>query len=537
MLRREFLKRAGLAALAMPAFGDLGCSTSRQPGPVTVRPFELDELTVSELQAGLEAGRFSATSLTRLYLARIAAIDQSGPEIRSVIEVNRDAESIARELDQERKSGHTRGPLHGIPVLLKDNIDTGDRMMTTAGSLALEDHFASEDSVVAQKLRAAGAVLLGKTNLSEWANFRSEHSTSGWSGRGGQTNNPYALNRNPSGSSSGSGAAVAANLCAFAIGTETDGSIVSPATACGIVGLKPTVGLISRSGIIPIGHSQDTAGPMTRTVADAALVLGLLTGVDSRDPATRDSAGMISNDYTQFLDEDGLKGARIGIAREFFGFLPDVELVMGDAIQAMEIAGAVMIDPAEVPAHDDLGEAEYTVLTYEFKNDLNLYLGRVATHLPVHNIAELIEFNERYRDREMPFFAQETLIHAQERGPLTDDAYRTALEKARRLSRDEGIDAVMNKHRLDALIAPTGGPAFLTDHINGDNYLGGSSSPAAIAGYPSITVPAGFVHGLPVGISFFGRAWSEPTLLRIAYAFEQATKFRRKPKFLPAIKV
>jgi amidase len=496
-----------------------------------VPPFELDEFTLADLQAGQESGQFTALSLTRKYLARIEAIDQAGPKLHAVIELNPDAEAIARELDRERKAGRVRGPLHGVPVLIKDNLDTADRMQTTAGSLALEGHHATRDAFAAQKLREAGAVLLGKSNLSEWANFRSHRSTSGWSSRGGQTNNPFALDRNPSGSSAGSGAAVSANLCAVAIGTETDGSIVSPATVCGIVGLKPTVGLISRTGIIPIAHSQDTAGPMTRTVADAALLLGVLAGVDERDEVTRESAGKVPADYTAFLDPHGLQGARIGVARRFFGFHPAVDKLMEAAFAALKSEGATLVDPADLPTHGRFGGAEFEVLLFEFKHNLNLYLGALGPEARVHSLADVIAFNEANRERVMPFFGQETLIRAQAKGPLTEPAYLEALANCRRLTRAEGIDAVMNEHRLDALIAPSSGPAHLTDHVNGDRGLGGSSSPAAVAGYPSITVPAGFAGGLPVGISFFGRAWSEPTLIKLAYAFEQATKHRRAPKF------
>jgi amidase len=532
MLRREFLQTTGLAALALPALANVGCSTDKGSRSRAVKPFELDELALAELRAGQESGRFTALSLTRKYLERIEAIDRNGPKLNSVIELNPDAEAIARELDRERKTGRVRGLLHGVPVLLKDNIDTADRMQTTAGSLALEGHHAKRDSFVAQKLREAGAVIFGKTNLSEWANFRSSRSTSGWSSRGGQTKNPFALDRNPSGSSAGSGAAVSANLCAVAIGTETDGSIVSPATACGIVGLKPTLGLISRSGIIPIAHSQDTAGPMTRTVSDAATLLGVLVGVDERDEVTRVSAGKVPADYMAFLDPRGLQGARIGIARKFLGFHPAVDKLMEAAFAALKSEGATLVDPADLPTHGRFGGAEFEVLLYEFKHGLNAYLGALGSEARVRSLADVIAFNEANRERVMPFFGQETLIRAQAKGPLTESAYREALETCRRLTRAEGIDAVMNEHQLDALIAPTAGPTHLTDHVNGDRGLGGSSSPAAVAGYPSITVPAGFVGGLPVGISFFGRAWSEPTLIKLAYAFEQATKHRRPPKFL-----
>jgi amidase len=410
--------------------------------------------------------------------------------------------------------------LHGIPILIKDNIDTADRMMTTAGSLALLGSIAARDSVVAERLRAAGAVLLGKTNLSEWANYRSSHSTSGWSGRGGLTRNPYALDRNACGSSSGSGAAVSANLCALAIGTETDGSIVCPASTNGVVGIKPTLGLIPATGIIPIAHSQDTAGPMARTVGDAAILLGALTGAD----------------YTKSLDPNGLRGARIGVARDkFFGFSEETDRVIEAAIAEIRRRGAEIVDPADIPTAGKFDDSESVVLSYEFKNDLNLYLGALGPKAPVHSLAEVIAFNESHRDKEMPYFGQDLMIKAQARGALSSKEYLDALEKDHRLSRTEGIDAVMSKFRLDALVAPTGGPAWCTDLINGDHDPGGSSTPAAVAGYPNINVPAGYAFGLPVGISFFGAANSEALLIKLAYAFEQATRHRRAPKFLPRV--
>jgi amidase len=497
--------------------------------------FELDELTVTEMQEGMASGRFTAHSITDKYLARIESIDKHGPAINSVIEVNPDAISIAKALDKERKQKHVRGPLHGIPVLIKDNIDTADRMMTTAGSLALVGSKPPKDSLVAQKLREAGAVILGKTNLSEWANIRSNQSTSGWSGRGGQTKNPYVLDRNPCGSSSGSGAAVSANLCAIAIGTETDGSIVCPASANGVVGLKPTVGLISRSGIIPISHSQDTSGPLCRTVRDAAILLGLLTGVDEEDKATSESRGKSYADYTQFLVADGLRGARIGVVRGTFGFNSAVDAVMATALEQLKSQGAVLIDPAEIETRGKFDDSESIVFMYELKADLNAYLARLGPRAPVHTLQEIIEFNEKHRDQEMPYFGQELFLKSQLKGPLTSQEYLDALKKNQQLSRVEGIDAVMDKHKLDALVGPTGGPAWLTDLIAGDHFEGGSSTPAAVAGYPNINVPAGYVYGLPVGISFFGRAWSEPVLIRIAYAYEQASKIRKSPQFIPTL--
>jgi len=482
--------------------------------------FELEEATLAELQRRMTAGSLTAHALTQAYLDRIAAIDKRGPALNSVIELNPDALSIATALDAERKAKGARGPLHGIPVLIKDNIDTADRMMTTAGSLALRGSIAARDSVVAGRLRAAGAVLLGKTNLSEWANYRSSHSTSGWSGRGGLTRNPYALDRNACGSSSGSGAAVSANLCALAIGTETDGSIVCPSSTNGVVGIKPTLGLIPATGIIPIAHSQDTAGPMARTVADAAIFLGALTGLD----------------YTTSLDANGLRGARIGVARDkFFGFSEEGDRVIDAAIAEMKRAGAEVVDPADIPTAGKFDDSESIVLSYEFKNDLNLYLGALGPQAPVHSLADVIAFNDSHRDQEMLYFGQDLMIKAQGRGPLTSQEYRDALKKDHQLARTEGIDAVMAKYRLDALVAPTAGPAWCTDLINGDHAPGGSSTPAAVAGYPNINVPAGFAFGLPVGISFFGAANSEALLIKLAYAFEQATRHRRPPKFLPRI--
>ena len=427
------------------------------------------------------------------------------------------------------------GPLHGIPMLLKDNIDTADKMMTTAGSLALVGSKVPKDSVVAQKLREAGAVILGKTNLSEWANIRSRHSTSGWSGRGGQTKNPYALDRNPCGSSAGSGAASSANFCAAAIGTETDGSIVCPSSANGLVGIKPTVGLVSRSGIIPISHSQDGAGPMCRTVRDAATVLGALTGVDAEDSATAESQGKSYADYTQFLKADGLRGSRIGVVRKTFGFMDAVDKVMEAALEAMKKEGAILVDPVEIETAGKWSETEHTVFMYELKADLNAYLARPGFNPPVKTLKDIIEFNEKNREKEMPYFGQDFFLKAEEKGPLSSKEYIEALEKNHQLARKEGIDATMEKHNLDALVGPTGGPAWLTDWVDGDHFGGGSSGAAAVAGYPNITVPAGFVFGMPVGISFFGRAWSEPVLIRLAYAFEQATKVRKPPKFLPSV--
>ena len=542
--RREFLRTSllGTAAIATatakPSVARLAiaeANTVIYSGDVPA--FELDEVTISELQDAMKSGKLTSRSITEKYLARIDQVDKQGPAINAIIELNPDALSIADAMDKERKEKGPRGPLHGIPILIKDNINTADKMMTTAGSLALLGSRAPNDSTVAQKLRDAGAVILGKTNLSEWANIRSNHSTSGWSGRGGQTKNPYALDRNPCGSSSGSGAAVSANLAAAAIGTETDGSIVCPSSTCGITGIKPTVGLVSRTGIIPISHTQDTAGPMCRTLRDAAIVLGALTGMDSADSATTESREHSYTDYTQFLKEDGLRGARIGVVRRTFGFNEDVDKLMEAALETMKKQGAVLVDPAPIESAGKFGESEFTIFLYELKADLNAYLAKLGPNAPVTTLKDIIEFNEKNSVKEMPYFGQDTFLKSEEKGPLTTQEYIDAVAKARDLARKEGIDATMDKNNLDALVGPTGGPAWLTDHINGDSFGGGSSSTAAVAGYPNITVPAGFVHGLPVGISFFGRAWSEPVLLRVAYAFEQSTKARRAPGFAPTLNI
>jgi amidase len=524
--RRRFIQ-AGLLGCAAAAAG------AEEPA-AGLKPFELDELGIAELQEGMKAGKFTAHALVEKYRARIEDIDRRGPAVNSVIELNPDALDIADALDKERKDKGQRGPLHGVPVLVKDNIDTADRMATTAGSLALVGAKPARDAFTVERLRKAGAVLLGKTNLSEWANIRSGSSTSGWSGRGGLTRNPYALDRNTSGSSAGSAVAVSACLCAAAVGTETDGSIVSPSSVNGIVGIKPTVGLCSRSGIIPISHTQDTPGPMARTVRDAALLLGALAGADPEDKATREAGEKAAADYTKFLDADGLKGARIGVVRRLMGAHPAVDAVMEEALQALKRQGAELIDPTVIPTLGRMRAGELTVFLYELKAGLNAYLQKLGPDAPVRSLKELIEFNEKNAKKEMPYFGQDLFLKAEELGPLTSDEYRDALEKCRTLSRGEGIDAAMEKNKLDALVAPTTGPAWVTDLVyGGGGGGGGSSSAAAIAGYPHITVPAGFVFGLPVGISFFGRAWSEPTLLRLAYAFEQATKARKPPRFLP----
>jgi amidase len=537
--RRTFLKAtvAGTAAALTPLYPARGAAREIEADLPSsdIKPFELDELTISDLQDGMKSGKFTARSLVEKYSARIDEIDKHGPALNSVLEMNPDALPIADALDEERKAKGSRGPLHGIPVLIKDNIDTADRMMTTAGSLALFGSKPSKDSFVAQKLRAAGAVILGKTNLSEWANIRSSHSTSGWSGRGGLTKNPYALDRNPCGSSSGSGAGVSANLCAAAIGTETDGSIVCPASSNGIAGIKPTVGLVSRSGIIPISHTQDGAGPMCRTVRDAAIMLGALTGADPADSATAASQGKSFTDYTQFCDPNGLKGARIGVARKYFGFSDPVDALMAQSLDAMKKQGAILVDPADIETLGKFDESELLVFMYELKADLNAYLARLGPNAPVRTLKDIIDFNERNHQKEMPYFGQDLFLKAESKGPLTEKSYLDALEKNHQLARTEGIDATMDKYHLDAIVAPTGGPAWITDLINGDHVAGGSSNAAAVAGYPNINVTAGFVSGLPVGISFFGRAWSEPTLIRFAFAFEQVTKPRQAPRFLATI--
>jgi amidase len=530
--RRDFL-RVGATGLALAGTaGRFDLPGKSPPAPGRVPPFELDEVTVAMLQDGMTQGKYTAKSIAQLYLERIAELDRSGPTIRSVIELNPDSLAIAEQLDRERKEKGPRGPLHGIPVLIKDNIDTADRMATSAGSLALATSHAPQDSTVAQKLREAGAVILGKTNLSEWANFRSNHSSSGWSGRGGQTKNPYALDRNPCGSSSGTGAAIAANFAAIGVGTETDGSIVCPSNNCGLVGIKPTVGLWSRAGIIPISASQDTAGPMARTVADAALLLAAVRGGDPRDPATAALVSRRAEDYAAALDPAGLRGARLGIARNFFGFSAHVDRVMEEALAACKAQGAILVDPANFPTAGQFDADEYQVLLYEFKDGINRYLASLGPSSPMKSLEDLIAFNEREKERELAFSGQETFIEAQAKGPLTTPAYRSALARCRRLSRRLGIDALMARHRLDAIVAPTGGPAWTTDHVNGDHFSGGSSTPAAVAGYPAITVPAGDVFGLPVGICFFGAAWSEARLIKLAFAYEQATHHRRPPAFL-----
>jgi amidase len=544
--RRSFLQSAllgGVAASLTPAYAAGAAArdlTERTPNaatplPAEVKPFELEEATIPQLQDGMKSGKYTAQSLVEKYLARIDEIDKRGPAVNAIIELNPDALSIAKALDQERNGKGARGPLHGIPVLIKDNIDTADRMMTTAGSLALVGSKPPKDSFVAQRLRAAGAVILGKTNLSEWANIRSSHSVSGWSGRGGLTKNPYALDRNACGSSSGTGAGISANLAVVGIGTETDGSIVCPSSSNGLAGIKPTVGLVSRGGIIPISHSQDGAGPMCRTVRDAAILLGALTGVDPDDSATAASAGKSQTDYAQYCDPYGLKGARIGVARKYFGFNDAVDALMEQSLNVMKTQGATLVDPADIATLGKFDDTELLVFMYELKADLNAYLARLGPGAPVRTLQDIIDFNDRNRQKEMPYFGQDLFVKAQSKGPLSEKEYLEAVEKNHQLARTEGIDALMDKYHLDAIVAPTGGPAWLTDLVNGDHSAGGSSNAAAVAGYPNVNVTAGFLSGLPVGISFFGRAWSEPTLIKMAYSFEQAIKARQAPRFLNSI--
>ena len=498
---------------------------------------QLEEVTISELQAEMSGGNITARQLTETYIKRIHDLDKNGPTLHSVIEINPDALEIAQELDQERTKTGPRGPLHGIPILLKENIATLDKMETTAGSLALLGARPPHDAFVARKLREAGAVILGKTNLSEWANFRSSNSSSGWSGRGGQTRNPYVLDRTPCGSSSGSAVAVAASLAAASLGTETDGSILCPSSINGVVGIKPTVGLTSRAGVIPIAQSQDTVGPFGRTVHDAAIVLGAITGIDSYDAATQTSVDHFNSDYTKFLDAGGLKGARIGVCREvYFGYSTKTDAVINAGIERMAALGATIIDHADIPTALQMSssQSELHVLLYEFKANLNAYLSEL-TESPVRSLADIIAFNDTHADQEQPYFGQEIFLQAQETTDLHDPLYLNALAENHRLARQEGIDAVMDEYKLDALVMPTRGPAWCIDWVNGDHDIGGSAQAAALAGYPAISVPAGFVFGLPVGITFMGRAFSEPTLIKLAYAFEQATKQRRPPQFLPTL--
>jgi amidase len=536
MDRRQFL----LAAAATTATAAAGAAVSgSSPDATSAASVSLRHVndaaqaSLAEVRDALGARRISSRDLVRFHLRRIAALDRKGPSLHAVITTNPDALRIAAERDDELRKGSSRGPLHGVPILLKDNLDTADQQPTTAGSLALDGTIAPRDAFVVRRLREAGAVLLGKTNLSEWANFRSNRSASGWSAVGGQTRNPYVLNRTPSGSSAGSGTAIAAGYAAAALGTETDGSIVSPSTHCSLVGLKPTLGLVSRTGIIPIAHSQDTAGPMTRTVTDAAILLGVIAGEDPADAATAASRGHVHSDYTRFLDRDSLRGKRVGVARQAFGAHAKVDRLIEQQLDVLRGLGAIVVDPVNFPTWRKFGGAEQLVLLHEFKADLAAYLATRGEGIGVRNLADLIAFNERYRAQEMPFFGQEVFLEAQSRGPLTDPAYLEALATCRRLARTEGVDAVMDEHRLDVVVAPTSGmPASPIDPLLGDRGGGGCSSMPAVAGTPHLTVPAGYVHGLPVGLSFFGRAWSEPALLGFGFAYEQATKHRRAPRFL-----
>jgi amidase len=532
-------RRTLLQWSAITAGGALaGLRPARAVAQTPSAPVILEEITIVQLQAAMESGRLTSERLVEMYIERINALDRHGPTLRAVQEINPDAIEIARALDVERKARGPRGPLHGIPVLLKDNIDTADKLMTTAGSLALVGAKPVQDATIARKLRDAGMVILGKATMSEWAYFKGSPNGSGWSARGGQGRNPYALDRTPCGSSSGSAIAVAANLVTVAIGTETDGSIVCPSGTNAVVGIKPTLGLTSRAGVIPIAHSQDTVGPFGRTVADAATVLGALVGVDPRDPATQASAGKAQTDYTKFLDRNGLRGARIGVPREgYWGYSAKADRVAEEALKVMKSLGAEVIDPANIPTAKKgfLGTNELTVLLFEFKADLNAYLASLGPGAPVRTLADIIEFNERNAAQELQFYGQELMIQAEAKGPLTDPEYLKALEENHRLSRQEGIDAVMDQHRLDALVAPTGAPPWKIDPVNGDHIIGLSSQTAALAGYPLISVPAGWVQGLPVGITFMGRAWSEPTLIRLAYAYEQASLARRPPQFLATV--
>jgi amidase len=490
------------------------------------------EMGIRGLQSAMGSSEVSARELVDRCLERIDAVDRRGPQLNSILELNPDAAAIAETLDAERAQNGPRSPLHGVPIVLKGNIDTADRMTTTAGSLALAGSIPPRDAFLVERLRVAGAVILGKANLSEWANFRGKNSLSGWSSQGGQTRNPYDTRRSPCGSSSGSAVAVAAGLCSVAIGTETDGSIVCPAQTCGIVGIKPTVGLVSRSGIVPIAHSQDTAGPMARTVEDAAILLNVLIGEDPRDSATgtvRDRRGV---DYTRHLDPDGLRGARIGVARNFLGSHREVDRLMSSCLKALNDLGAILVDPANVETAGKWRDSELEVLLYEFKHDLGAYLASLGSDAPVKSLAEIIAFNEAHADEVMPHFGQELMEMAQAKGPLTEEAYVTALETNLRLARTDGIDATLRKHDLDAIVAPTGGPAWLIDTVHGDYGVSGCSSPAAVAGYPHVTVPAGYADGLPIGLSFFGGAWEEAKLIRFAFAFERMTKARRPPSLV-----
>jgi amidase len=537
--RRAFLRWSAIAGAGASVAGSLGSAaadSSDTPGTWTQPAREIEELTIAQMKDAMERGGLSSSDLVDMYLERIRDLDVGGPAVNSILHLNPQARAIAKARDKERKAGTVRGPLHGIPILLKDNIDTGDKMMTTAGSYALVGSPAPQDSTVAARLRAAGAVILGKANLSEWANFRGFGSSSGWSGVGGQTRNPYVLDRNPCGSSSGSAAAVSANFAAAALGSETDGSIVCPSSLCGVVGIKPTLGLTSRAGVVPISHTQDTVGPHGRRVADAAAVLGALVGVDPRDPATQASAGKFHTDYTQFVNPDGLYGARIGVMRNgVTGYSLYTDAVFENALQAMADAGAEIVDPADIPTMDQLlsDPAELIILVREFKTDLNAYLA-TRTGVPVHTMADVIAFNVAHFDQELKWFGQEW-FELSEAEIFSEQEYIDALARSHSLSREQGIDAVLQAHDLDALVAPTGSPAWTTDLVNGDHFLGASSTAAAMAGYPAINVNGGFAFGLPIGITFVGTAFSEPTLIKLASGFEHVIDARRAPQFRPTL--
>lgn len=533
MNRRDFVTKTALAAFILPSLVTASCKTSPDPGTGNTNNFELDEKTIDDLKAMMEAGTHSSRQLCELYLKRITEIDKNGPRLNSVIELNPDALAIADGLDKERSEGKVRGPLHGIPILIKDNIDTGDKMMTTAGSLALVGNIASKDAFIVSKLREAGAVLLGKTNLSEWANFRSTRSSSGWSSRGGQTKNPYILDRNPCGSSSGTGTAVAANLCAIGIGTETDGSIGCPSSINGLVGFKPTVGLWSRSGIIPISVTQDTAGPMTRNVKDAAILLGALCGVDSADSFTTRSEGKYQTDYTQFLKADGLKGKRIGVEKSFLKVHESVDALLQEALETMRKQGAEIVEVDFRDRVKGVSKDEYSVLQFQFKDGVNKYLS--TSNAKVKSLAEVIKFNQENEDKAMPFFKQEILVGSEEKAGIDSKEYVDAVTQMQAGAR-KGIDETLTEFKLHAIIGPTNGPSWCTDLVNGDSFTGyGMYSTAAVAGYPHISVPMGLVHGLPVGLTFVAGEFQEGELFTLGYAYEQASKKRKAPQFMPSL--
>lgn len=536
MNRRKFVNATLASALVLETPATAQSPKTHSNGPdIQPEAFELEEKTIDEFASMMRSGEYTAHRLTELYLARIEATNRKGPALGAVIETDPDALAAADALDRERKQKGARGPLHGIPVLIKDNVGTADHTHTSAGSLALEDWTPPEDAFLIRRLRAAGAVILGKANMSEWAFWRSSRGVSGWSARGGQARNPFALDRNPSGSSGGSGVAVSGNLCAVAVGSDTGGSITYPSSANGVVGIRPTLGLISRAGVIPVSETQDTAGPMARNVRDAAILLGGMTGVDAKDKATQASAGKSFTDYTQFLTAGGLRGARIVVAREYFGVHPGTDHVIEGCLELLKKEGALLIDQP-----DRLGSGAYErdmleVLSYDFKPNINEYLSQLPTWFPVRSLADLIAFNKKNEDREMPYFGQDLLEQSLERGLRSEKRYREARAKCLRLGRTEGIDAVLSRHKASAIVAPSLTPAFLTDWVTGDGFSSACTIPACVSGYPHITVPAGFVHGLPIGLSFFGTAWSEPVLLRLAYGFESASKARRKPAFAPAV--